>query len=237
LRGTVTGIDESGFTLESEAGPIKVAHDRLASADLVAEPLAAADGLSARLHLIDGSRITARAITFAAGAFTFTPWGGGALTCALDRVQRIEMAGGRWVWLSELDAVSGQYTPMMTLDRPHLRDANAYGRPMRIGGRPFAHGIGVQAQSLLMYELAGQFRELVVCLGIDDAGGAFSDVTAEIRVDGRSACREPNLRKGRLVGPIRIDVSGAGRIELAALFGENAGVQDCFNWADAGLVR
>ncbi|GAG42270.1 unnamed protein product, partial [marine sediment metagenome] len=73
----------------------------------------------------------------------------------------------------------------------------------------------------------------------DSAGGtpALADVTAEIRVDGQVRHRQEHVTSGKLWGPVRIEVGGAARIELRALFGENGSVQDRFNWADAGLIR
>ena len=126
---------------------------------------------------------------------------------------------------------------MITLTRPYVIDANVLGRPMRIADQAFDRGLGVHTESSLLYELAGRYSEFVTRLGVDDAGGPLSDVTAEIRLDGRTAYRRTNLRHGQLVGPIRIDVRGAGRIELVTQFGENAGIQDFLDWANAGLVR
>lgn len=237
IRGMVLAIDETGFAVEAEGSEVRVPHERIASADLVAEALPSAEGLRGRLRLIDGSRITSSEISFGEGGIALRPFGGERLTCTVERVARIDVAGGRWVWLSDLAPISVQHTPMISLDRPHVADANVMGRPMRIVERSFEHGLGVHTESSLLYELAGQFSHFVTWLGVDDAGGPLSDVTAEIRVDGKTAYRKEHLRRGQLVGPVRIDVRGAGRIELAAHFGDNAGIQDVFNWADAGLVR
>ena len=56
-------------------------------------------------------------------------------------------------------------------------------------------------------------------------------------MDGQVRHRLEHVTAGRLAGPVRIDVRGADRIELCTLFGENASIQDRFNWADAGLIR
>jgi hypothetical protein len=143
------------------------------------------------------------------------------------------------LWLSELEPISVQHTPMMTLGWPHARDSNVLGQPMRICGQSFDRGIGVHGQCLLTYDLAGGFQWFVTSLGIDDSVGlpALADVTAEILVDGQVRFREPHITAGRLVGPVRVDVSGAARVELRTLFGENGAVQDRFNWAGAGLIR
>lgn len=237
MRGTVMAIDERGVTLDAEGGAVQVPHQRLAWADLVAEAPPARTGLQARVRLVDGSQLTTSAISYSNGSLALEPFTGDRVTSRLERVARIDITGGKWVWISELPTMSGQHTPMLSLDWPFVEDANVLGRRMRIGGREFERGLGVRSESSLMFELAGQYREFVSFLGVDDVGGSLSDVTAEIRVDGRTAYRKEGLHRGQLVGPVRIDVRGAGRIELAALFGENGSIQDCFDWAGAGLVR
>ena len=68
-------------------------------------------------------------------------------------------------------------------------DANVLGRPIRIAGRHFDRGLGVQTESVMLFDLAGQYREFVTWLGVDDSGGPLSDVTAEVRVDGETVFR------------------------------------------------
>lgn len=237
LRGTVLSIDEIGFTLESDTGTARIPHERVASADLVAEAPPAAKGIRARVKLIDGTRISTGELVYSIDGFALNPFSGDKVACLPERVARIDVSGGKWIWISDLDAISVQHTPMFSLDRPHLQDANVLGGPLRIAERSFDRGLGVHSQSSLLFELAGQYCDFVTWLGVDDAGGPLSDVTAEIRVDGMTAFRKENVRKGQVWGPIRIDVRGAGRIELLALFGENASIQDVFDWAGAGLIR
>lgn len=237
VRGMVLGIDDQEFQVETESGEVRVPHDRIASADLVSEPPPALSGIRAQLRLTDGSRLTTPELMYSTDGFTVVPFGAARATVPAERVARIDISGGRWVWISELATMSGQHTPMLTLDRPVVPDANVLGRPMRIADRSFDRGVGVQTESVMLFDLAGQYREFVTWLGVDDSGGALSDVTAEVRVDGEIVFQREHLRKGELVGPVRINLQGANRIELRALFGGNAGVQDWFNWAGAGLVR
>ena len=65
----------------------------------------------------------------------------------------------------------------------------------------------------------------------------MADVTVVILVDGRRCLEETNIRWGKLLGPIRLNIAGAKRIELVVDFGENGGLQDRFDWVEPALIR
>ena len=240
VYGILLTIDDHQLTFESDRTEMSVPLPQVAAVDLVSEAPARAAGLRAHVTFTDGSRVTTDELVYADGELELTVFDGRRRTVGLDRVTRIDVAGGRWVWITELQPISVQHTPMLSLRWPYVENANVLGDPMRIAGRAFAHGLGVHSESSLTYDLAGGYGQFVTFFGIDDSAGvtpALADVTAEVCVDGQVRHRQSRVRSGKLWGPIRIDVGGAARIELHARFGENASVQDRFNWADAGLIR
>lgn len=159
------------------------------------------------------------------------------VTFASDRVVRVDMEGGRWEWLSAHRPISQQHTPMLTLPWDPGKNRNVVGRPLSVAGETFAHGIGVHSRSRLTFDLQGAYREFVTYFGIDDDSGPYADVTVLVRVDDKPRFEQTGVTRGRLHGPIRLDVTRANRIELFVDFGLNGDIQDRFNWIEPALIR
>jgi hypothetical protein len=72
---------------------------------------------------------------------------------------------------------------------------------------------------------------------MDDDSGPLADVTVMVLVDGQRRLEKTHVRRGTLFGPVRVDLSRAGRIELIVDYGDNGDLQDRFDWVEAGLIR
>jgi hypothetical protein len=237
LHGLLLAIDDRHVTFEAEGSAMTVPHSQVVAVDLVAEAPRWSGALRATVMFQDGSRLTTDELTGTGDELALTLFGRVPRTVPWDRIARLDLAGGRWVWLSALEPISVQDTPMLSLSWPYVKDANVLGGPMRLAHRGFDHGLGVHSECSLRYDLAGAYAWFVTYLGVDDSAGPLADVTAEIQVNGQVRYRQEHIRVGQLCGPVRIDVRGAATLELRVLFGDHAAVQDRFNWADAGLIR
>ena len=115
------------------------------------------------------------------------------------------------------------------------RDRNAIGRPLRIGQRWFARGIGTRPQSQVSLQLDGQWAYLHGWVGLDPWLGRSGHCTVAVTVDEREVIRaelHPAGTVERLIVPLR----GAGRIELDTDFGPSGDLGDYVNWCDLLLV-
>lgn len=192
-------------------------------------------GLRATLHLTDGSRITVEELT----------WTGPKLEAriepetvelSVEAVRRVDISGGRWVWLSELEPVSFQHVPAFSLPWPWVRDRNVLGRPIRLRGRTYERGVGLHAEAVLIYDLGTAYERFVSEVGIDDGAGDLADVDIEVRLDGEIRFQQAHLRNGD-EAKVDLPVREASRLELIVRFGANADIQDRVNWAGAALIR
>jgi hypothetical protein len=100
------------------------------------------------------------------------------------------------------------------------------GGPITVGGERYERGIGVHSRSNLVFELNGDYREFVTSYGMDDDSGPLADVTVMVLVDGQRRFEKTHVRRGTLFGPVRVDLSHAGRIELIVDYGD---LQDRFS--------
>ena len=159
------------------------------------------------------------------------------LAVAADRVTRIGVRGGRWEWLSDRCPVEIAAESMLALDWPPLRDHNVLGGPLSMGGTVYGRGIGVHANCRLSYVLDGVYDRFVSRFGIDDDSGPWADVDVRVVVDGRTRFEAGHIRHADAPATVRVDLTGARRLDLIVTAGANGDVQDRFDWVDAGLVR
>ena len=243
LRGFVAAIDEAGFLLETDSGgQSRVAHDPIVAAamvpiDPVDDRLDPPQGPRATVLTTDGQRLTASTLGWSDVSVTATVFDRIPQRIPTDRIARIDVIGGRWVWLTALQPISYEHTPALSLDWGWQVDRSVTGSPLRVAGKTYPRGLGVHSRCSITFDLMGAFSEFVTSMGLDDRAGPYADVDVEIRVDGQLRFTRQGIRPGTLHGPVRLEVTGARRIKLTVLFGRNADLQDRFDWIEAALIR
>lgn len=237
LLGYIVSLDAVGVRIEGDVGETTVPFDLVVAVRFAQIASVRLPPRYMKAVLRDGARISALSLNWSNDQVTLRTAFGQTLSFPADRIVRLDMVGGRWEWLSALEPISYAHTPMLALDWPYLIDRNVLGGSITVAGESFEHGLGVHARCSLTYDLKGEYTEFVTKFGIDDDSGPLADVDVEILVDGQRRYRKQNVRRGRLEGPVRIDVTRANRIELLTDFGDNGDIQDRFNWVEAALIR
>ncbi|MDO8630909.1 MAG: NPCBM/NEW2 domain-containing protein, partial [Phycisphaerales bacterium] len=237
VRGFVTAIDHEGVTIDNGSAKNTIPLRLVVAARLIHPQPAPPQGLYAVAAFRDGSRITFTSLEWVNREIEARSAGGARLEFDAGRVSRLDLLGGRWEWLSSQSPASYEHTPMLALDWEYRPDRNVMGGPLTVAGETFKRGIGVHSRSSLIFEIRGEYRELVTSFGMDDDSGPAADVTVAILVDGQKRFEKAHIRSGMLHGPVRLDVAKAGRLELIVDFGENGDLQDRFDWIETGLIR
>ncbi len=236
VRGYVTMINGRHVTIDNGAMEVQVPLRLVVAARFASSGKAAPNPPYAVAILADGARITLTDVDWSGGVVRATWRHGAEVQIRADKVARMDIVGGRWEWLAAHRTISRENTPMLGLHWEPAINRNVLGGPIMVTGETFENGIGVHSRSSLTYDLKGAYKEFVTSFGIDDNSGQLADVTVLILVDGRRRFAETNVRRGKLFGPVRIDLVGAKRIELIVDFGENGGLQDRFNWVEPALI-
>lgn len=237
IRGFISTIDGERLSVAGEVLDHEIPLELLAEVRFARAGASAPAGRHAIVDLRHGARLTVPAIAWRDGTFVAELPDVGEVTIQAGDVLRMELIGGRWEWLSRHAPVTYQHTPMLSLDWPYRTDENLFGDPLSVAGRRFERGISVHSRSSLTYELGGQYREFVTAFGLDDSSGPLADVDVRVRVDGQTRYEKAHVRRGELVGPIRLELTGAGRIELIVDFGAGGDLQDRFDWIEPALIR
>jgi len=111
------------------------------------------------------------------------------------------------------------------------------GRPIAIEGIPFSKGLGVAAESEVVYNLNRLYDDFRVTVGVDDSAGRNAgSVVFEIWVDNVLEFTSP-LMRGNMPGRYaRVDVTGRNQLRLVVKNGGDGAAGDMASWADAHLV-
>jgi len=237
LQGFLKSIDAIGAAIEGDLGENLVPHRLIVAVRLASPVFARLELPHALIVLRSGCRLTVTEFDWIGNSVAAAHVGGQRLRFEANQVAEIEFVGGRWEWLSAHQPISFEHTPMLSVGWEYSIDRNVLGEPIEVEGRRFDHGLGVHSRSRLVYALQGNYEEFVTFFGIDDHSGPRADVSVSVLVDGQRRLAEKYVRRGKLYGPIRINVARANRIELVVDFGENGNLQDRFNWVEPALIR
>ena len=116
-------------------------------------------------------------------------------------------------------------------------DGTPYGQDLSIGGKRFANGLGVLANSRLEIRNAGYARFSAV-VGIDDSARDRSEpVTFAIYGDGKLLRKTAPMRFGAQPAALSVDVRGVKVIELVARSAKPMRFPDPVAWGDAALLH
>ena len=113
------------------------------------------------------------------------------------------------------------------------RNQSVGGKPLRIGGRDFAHGVGTHADSRITLRLDRAVRRFRAWAGVDDGTGDRASLRFSVHGDGRELWNSGIRRKNDPAVPVDLDVS---RVQWLTLLVDDAGdgnAEDHADWAEA----
>lgn len=113
------------------------------------------------------------------------------------------------------------------------------GATLSINGLTFARGLGVHANSEVIYNIGGLYQTFKAFIGVDDETCDAGSVQFEVYTDGTLAYQSPVLNQVDNALPIVVDVNGVSELKLVVNDGGSGGSNpiacDHADWADAKL--
>lgn len=224
----------------------------LAIAPLDEVPRVAADAVSVIVEGRDGSRLHGGLESFdpAAGILTLASPLLGSLTVEIRRVRSLQLRLGRVAYLSDRDPVMvTESCPYISEDvfRTHFtwqRDRCVKElRPLRIGEREFARGLGVHSDSKLEFDIEPGDVQFQAWIGVDATGRPLDEqsdagqVVFRVLVDGQELFHSGNVSWRDPPKRVQVPVTGAKRIALIVEMGDGLHILDRADWADARMLR
>ena len=168
-------------------------------------------------------------LTFHAGDDTDAtiPW---------SSVVRVSVQSDRLVYLSDLAPVEVDEEPVVAFPRSWQRDKSVGRRPLAIGARTFAKGIGVQARSRLVFNAGGEFELMTATIGIDAETAGRGDCVFVVLGDGEELFRK-RVRGADPPTDLHVDIRGMQEVSLLVEPGEDLDLGDHADWCDACFIR
>ena len=254
VRGIVTAMAGGQVRVKTggDAEPLSVGMDSVvavhfataAAPNLAPAPAGEGGPRLYRVRLDDGSTLAGTSLSLAEGKLSLAIGAGGGVggeprPLDLGRVAGIELVNGPVSWLTSRTPSQDVQVPFVASAQPLWRTrvgVDVAGDPFIVGGRTLSRGIGVHAQSRLVYPLDGTFKAFRTRYGINDSL-VRADVTVRIKLDERVVHEAKNVRAGVLSPVVVVELGGAKELALEVDFGEGIDVEDRLNWLEPALLR
>jgi hypothetical protein len=239
LSGGYLGLTDK--VIEFQTGKEKVKVDRSGVAALGFEPSSVVyprpKAGAMDLTLSDGSRLGVSGAKIEQGQVVATSRFGVSIKVPLADLSRVHARPSSIVYLTERDPSATRYVPYVGSPRPFRRDASVEGHAMRLSGREYDRGIGMESRTLLAYKLEPGDRRFQTLVGLDDRAGPQGNVVFRVLVDGKERFASPPMAVRDAPIAVDVDLSGAKNLILATEFGERGGVRDIADWVEARILR
>ena len=152
------------------------------------------------------------------------------------------------VYLDELDYIPNSYSRRVNNFMWMPKKWKSYeGKPLRVRGKTYAHGLGFRAPTSVQYDLKPEYKRFVARAGIDenmlvdDNNGRsiaiHSTVIFKVFIDGTLAAESPVMHMSQ--EPWRFNVAipaGSRRVNLICTDAGTRNVLDYGDWVDAGFI-
>lgn len=205
----------------------------------------AAAGAPVRVELVQGSRVSGALKQIANGKLALTARRDQSIELPLGALRELFVDDGRALWLSEIAPARAEeskpFGDDLGMTWKHQVDRSVTGRPLRAGGRAFAHGLGVHAPSTLAWKVEPGWKTLRGRVAIDDETqtlAARGAVQFRVLVDGKKAWESPVVRGGD--APVElpaIDLANATELVLEVDPGPESFRGDRADWLELLVVR
>ena len=239
ISGLIEAVGQDTVRVQADIGPIAIEIARIAALvfnpDLKQHP--EPTDPRAWLGTTDGSRLLATRLELDDKSLRLTTSAG--LTWKTDPGELVwlQSLGGRAVYLSDLEPTDYRHEPFLNLTWPYRTDRSVTGTHLRSDGRIYFKGLGTHSAARLSYRLDDPYERFEAELAIDDSTEGHGSVQYRILVDGVEKYASPIIRGNDPPLSVKVDTTGAKRLELIVDYAEQADQQDHANWLDARLIR
>ena len=243
LQGTVLELDADTVEVQplGTAKPVSLARTGVQGLAIDSDTLdyPTPEGIFWRLHLTDGSRVSAKSLTYESAApenaLTFTTLWGAEWRVPLAKVSAVSVARRDAVTLDSLKPAAVQTVDYVGPTPSPRIGTNIVGGPLKIGVRTFDEGIGTQARTLMAYRLDGKKASFTAWVGMETSAGPRGKARAVVLLDGKPVFDSGPMHSGEPARRVQVELGDARLLILSSEFGEGGGVRDWVNWCEPTL--
>lgn len=160
--------------------------------------------------------------------FLFQDWS----KCAKMRV-----IGGRRVFLSDLKPSVVEEKGLFGKVWKYALNSNIDGSPLMLGGQRFDQAVVMHSYSLLKWKLDKKYTRFHSIVAISDALGNEGNCIVRIFIDGKIQWEDLNVRGGKAVQRVDLDVSAADELSIEVDYGERYDIGDHCAFGAAYFIK
>ena len=236
IDGLIESIDDFKVVIDPGGGLKSIAREKVYGIVFAMVGRAPDHSGEALVTIADGSTVWGQVTSLADGTLSLKAVGDAKISLPWSKVHQMQVRSSRMVFLSDLEPVEARHQPLVTLERPHQMDASVAGNPLTLGGRQFDKGIGVAANSTVVFANESNFGLFAATIGIDEETEGRGDCVFVVEVDGREKLRQRMTGKDA-PQKISVDIDGGERVALIVEAGEDLDLSDHADWCDARVVK
>jgi hypothetical protein len=141
------------------------------------------------------------------------------------------------IYLSDLNATTqtNSWGPVEK-NRSNGETGATDGRTITLNGVTYAKGLGVHADSKLVYNLNGQYSSFTSDIGVDDEVGSNGSVIFQVWTDGTKVYDSGTMNGSSATKTVTVDVTGKSQLWLVVTTSGNGNAFDHADWAGARLI-
>jgi len=239
VQGAIDGVANNKVSVKIGGASVPVELSRVTAMAFAVNARSSDNrtGLLVSLDLGGGERVTGRWVALTADLLTVRLDWGTELDVPVASISRLEVKNGKLVYVSDLRPAEIKLTPYLDGGFSFRQDRASSGRPLRLGGKTYARGLGTHSRTELTYGLDGGFESFASTLGLDDAVGGSGSVIYRVYGDNRLLYESPVVRGGDVPIEIKLPVKGVLLLRLEVDFADGGDAADQANWAEARLLR
>ncbi len=235
LDGVVGEIDAKVVKFLLDGDELSVPRERVFGI-LFFRNAAKSNAAACQAVLQGGDTLALSAVSMREGTCQATLGTGQRVKLPVERLERLDFAASRVVYLSALVPRDIQYTPYFDVTWKYRRDRNLDGGPLRVNGMTFARGLALHSKTRLVYFLGRGHRRFQAWMGIDQLVGRRGNVHVVISADGRKLL-EVDVKGTEMPRLVDLDVTDRRELQILVDYGGDLDIADHLDLADAKLVR
>jgi len=241
IPGVLAQFADTGavqFIRKGDAQPTRYAPTALAALVLDCTVPKPPKATTARLVLLNGTRLTAKNVSIANGLVQGVGKLGMKFTLPLAQLHSVDVDQGNSVDLTTLKPKAVTYEPYGGIEWPmQLNRSNKLGALLlktSLGEEQFDRGFGLHSQTTLTYVLDGKYQRFEGLIGLNAHTGTQGHAELSILVDGKEYAWSKTLAFDISTGvqAISVPLLNAKELSLIVGYGKRGDVQD-----DVDLVQ
>jgi hypothetical protein len=236
VEGVLVAIGEQKITFRLGEQDRQI-ETRLVKAIRLATP-PAPGAAAGRLLCADGSELLFTSVKLEGDKFALQTAAAGAMAVPRKNVAGVRFTSERMAPLASLTPAEVKEYSLFDANFPHRLNRSVGGGPLRLSGKAYASGIGVNSFTQLTYKIDGQYKTFVAVVGIDDSVRPGGNAALTFLGDGKELGKPLVLTGKDAPKEVRLDVSGVKTFTFRVDFGpDNLPVGDHVDLCSARLIK